>query len=108
MADKSKDEWKAYIDTMPGGPQTLHVKGTVDVGNLHDGLTIERDGLEKSNPPILVLKLVPAEILVPRGPGDTKVKLHYKEAANVGQYAGIAVTYPDGSQVEIDLIGIVT
>ena len=66
MADKSNDQWKAWINVMPGSAHTLHVVGTVDVGNEHDGLTIEFDSEEKSNPPILVLKIASVEIFIPR------------------------------------------
>lgn len=103
-------DWRAWLNmmpsTIPGSVHTLHVFGDIDVGNVDDGYTLAFESLEKSNPPTLVLTIGEVEILVPRAVGDTRVQLHYTQASEPGQIAGVIVMYPDGSRITIDTIGV--
>jgi hypothetical protein len=109
MTDQKKnDKWTAWVNMMPGSAHTLHVVGTIDVGNESLGATIGFDCLEKSHPPILVLRISHQTIFIPRQPGDTKVLLHYQQPGTPGQYGGVIVAYPDGSHVKIDTISVAT
>lgn len=106
MNDKRSENWNAWINMMPPGPPTLHVAGTLDVGNESDSATLVFDSLEKSNPPNLVLRIEPKTIFIPRDPGDHTVHLHYSQLAMPGQIGTIKVVYPDGDVISIDNIGI--
>lgn len=105
---KKNDQWAAWINMMPGSAHVLHVVGTIDVGSELIGATISFDGIEKSNPPILVLRVTQTHIFIPRAPGDNKVLLHYQQPGTPGQYGSVIVAYPDGSHVRIDHISIAT
>jgi len=39
-------KWDAWINMMPPGPPTLHVTGTIDVGNEVESATIVFDSLD--------------------------------------------------------------
>ena len=104
MNANMSSEWHAWINMIPPGPSALHVTGTVDVGNEGDSATIEFDSLQKSNPPNLVLRIIPKTIFIPREPGDTIVRLHYTQLSTPGQFGKIIIVYPDGKTVDIDHI----
>lgn len=106
IGSNMNSEWHAWVNMMPPGPPTLHITGSIDVGNESDSATIEFDSLQKINPPNLVLRIVPKTIFVPRDPGDTIVRLHYSQPASPGQYGKIIILYPDGSTKEIEHISI--
>jgi len=107
MTDQKKnDQWAAWVNMMLGSAHTLHVVGTIDVGSESIGATISFDCIEKSNPPILVLRISNTNIFIPRSPGDTKVLLHYQQPGMPGQYGGVIVVYPDESHVKIPYISI--
>lgn len=97
ITKSSKDKWDAWFNMMPPGPPTLHVKGTVDVGDEGTGATLEFGGLEKVFPPNLLLKIVPSTIFIPRPDGDTKITLHYSSSDfSPGLVGDIKVHYPNG------------
>lgn len=102
--------WRAWFNAQPstnGSLSTLHVLGCLDVGNKSDGIQLTYAGLEQSNPPNLLLKVTLQTIFVPRGQGDTTVRLHYSQDISVGQIGSIKIFYPDNSFTEIDFIPIV-
>lgn len=106
ISSSMSNEWYAWINMMLPGPPSLHVTGSVDVGNGSDSATLVFDSLEKKNPPNLVLRIEPQTIFIPRDPGDTIIRLHYFQPASPGQYDKIIILYPNGDTVEIEHISI--
>lgn len=106
MSEKSKG-WSAWINVMPPGPPTLHVTGTIDVGNESDSATLVFDSWQKKIPPNLILRIVPRTIFVPRDPGEKVVRLHYSQQLMPGHIGSIIVVYPDDSYVTIEDIPLV-
>lgn len=106
------EDWKAWFNKMPkvdsSSIPTLHVKGTIDVGNESDDASLEFVSWEKSSPPNLILRITPKMILVPRQPGDTKIELLYpsqeQEPIHLDQndIGTVIIQYPDHTQVVID------
>lgn len=100
----TKTEWYAWVNVQPGtapSHPTIHVKGTIDFGNVDDGAAIERVE-EPDNPRALVLKVYEVEILIPRKPGDTTLTLEYEEPGSIDKYpSGVVVINLDGSRDEL-------
>ena len=109
MAKSIVSDWKAWWNVMPSqlstGP-TLHVVGTINVGNESIAASIIFDSYEKSNPPNLVLRIIEKTIFVSREPGDTIITLHYTQSSMPGQLAKIIIVYPDGSTTTINNISM--
>lgn len=105
----TNSDWYAWYNVMPGGnPHTLHVTGTIDVGNNSDSATLVVDSFEKRNPPNLVLRIEPRTIFIPRPQGDNKVRLHYQEPGSPGKYGTIKIVQGGALVKEITNIEIAT
>lgn len=89
--NQQTSNWTAWYNVQPTGPHTLHVKGQIDVGNEGDGAELVFEGIEKSQPPNLILRIKERMIFIPRDPGDHIVHLHYSEQASVGSYGVIKI-----------------
>jgi len=99
LVEKSKDEWRAWYNVMPGSPHVLHVVGKIDVGDVDQDRSLTNVGEEKSNPPNLLLQLGSKEILVPRDAGDHVIEVRYTEQASPGRYGTIKVKDPSGALI---------
>ncbi|GAB5501327.1 MAG: hypothetical protein PsegKO_36380 [Pseudohongiellaceae bacterium] len=99
-----KNTWAAWHNMMPPGPQMLHVAGDLDIGNNHTGATLVFDSLEKSNPPNLVLRVVPRTIFIPRDEDDHVVRLHYFDNSPPGSYQSIKIVLDDKLALTIKYI----
>lgn len=97
--------WAAWYNMMPPGPTTLHVAGDLDIGDNSTGATLVFDSLEKSNPPNLVLRVVPHTIFIPRPDGDHIVRLHYTDNSSPGSYGNIKIVVEDQLALTIGNIG---
>jgi hypothetical protein len=95
--------WFAWYNMM-SSPTTLHVRGDLDVGNESESATIEFDSILKKFPPVLVLKVVPRTIFIPRDEGDTVISLHYSETTGPNTYDSIIIVFPNGETEKIDNI----
>lgn len=101
---QTTDDWSAWINIMPtSGPPTLHVTGAVDMGSEFESADLVEIGWEKSNPPNLLLGIVPKTIFIPRKPGENSVAVHYQRPhtsqGNVGEIK--IFRKPGGTPVKI-------
>jgi hypothetical protein len=89
--NQQTSNWTAWYNVQPPGPHTLHVKGQIDVGNASDSAELVFEGIEKSLPPNLILRIKDRTIFIPRDPEDHIVHLHYSAQASLGSYGIIKI-----------------
>lgn len=101
--------WTAWYNAQPPGPHTLHVTGQIDVGNESVGAQLVFAGIEKSQSPNLILRVIEIPIFIPRSSGNHIVYLHYSEIARIGSYGNVKIVHEQAIIKEISdsEIGIV-
>lgn len=93
-------DWHAWVNAMPPGPQTLHVTGTVSVPEGNKVVKLVRAVPQGFNPRILMLDLQ----MHAASSRDTEVKVHYSEVASVDRFDAVHIRFPNGGDVFIDNI----
>lgn len=94
------NDWAAWCDTMPPGPKTLHVKGTVVVPSTGYRATLKRHVPPGINPDILLLTLVVTEPTGITNPAVEEIEVRYSQE---GCVSGVSIL-PEGVDLEVEIV----
>lgn len=108
MSEKNSNSydgvWAAWLNTMPGSPWKLHVKGVLQMPNPAYTLRLKEHVPQGPNPDILLLDL----IVEPPGPDlivpqiITEEEVRFEKRTDV-EYKGVTIL-PDGPDIPVDIV----
>ncbi len=94
-------DWYAWVDTMPGGPRSFHVTGTVKLPSPGWDVRLEPASPQGINPRDLILELIVSRRLQRCPPRAVNVGARYDLDPYGSEYSTVTIRVPNGDDVQI-------